>query len=286
MNPALKARATEKSRLRRLRSATGVAYPTGYFFFRGAIFWFSKLFISSRIYRDRNLPQPRGVMYRVPHYRRNGSGPIGTGQGYIIAANHGKIWDIPFIGIFKRGLVWVCKPQFCRNKLLAFVNQRMGAVPVFRPAVDGDTSRNSPEKIEYLKSISYQPSELTDVAVKALSRGVPVLMFPEGSRVGNSVVEEGKLGAARIARISDCPIVPIAIVGCSKGDPDVRTRIFRRKIILGLVGKPIYPSSYWHLSSNVELEIAMMEDWRQSINELREYGISKITRLGRHQESS
>ena len=281
MNPALKARATEMSRLKRLRSATGVAYPTGYYFFRGAIFWFSKLFISSRIYRDKNLPQPKGVVYRPPHYKRNGSGPIGTGQGYIIAANHGKIWDIPFIGIFRRGLVWVCKPQFCRNKLLAFVNQRMGAVPVFRPSIDGNANKNTPEKIQYLKSISYQPSELTEVAIRALSRGVPVLMFPEGSRVGSSVVEESKLGAARIARISDCPIVPVAIVGCSKGDPDVRTPILRRKIILGLVGKPISPSSYTQLDSDIEVELAMMEDWRLNINELRDYGRTQIIRLGR-----
>lgn len=272
----LQIRAQEKARLKRLRSATGVAYPTGYFFFRGAIYWFSQLFIKTKIYDDNKLPQPMGVKYRPPYYRRNGASQVGTGQGYIIAANHGKVWDIPFIGIFRRSLVWVCKPQFCRNKLLAAINQRMGAVPVFRPSVDGDTAKKSPEDIAYLKSISYKPSELTGVAVRALSRGVPVLMFPEGSRAGSSSVSEAKLGAARIAMLSNCPIVPVAIIGCSKGDPVVRTKFLRRRVIIGLVGEPIHPESYRKLTAESEAESAMMEDWRQSINSLRGRGAAKL----------
>jgi len=275
----LKARAQEKARLKRLRSATGVAYPTGYYFFRGAIYWFSQLFIKAEIYDDHKLPQPKGVKYRPPHYRRGGTSQIGNGQGYIIASNHGKVWDIPFIGIFRRGLVWVCKPQFCRNKLLAIVNQRMGAVPVFRPSVDGDITRNGAETVAHLQSISYKSSELTGVAVKALGRGVPVLMFPEGSRVGDQTVGEGKLGAARIARLSGCPIVPIAIAGCSKGDPNIRTGILRRRVILGFVGDPIYPKDYNHLQDSADIEKAMMEDWRKSINDLRSLGINKLATL-------
>lgn len=265
-----------QARLKRLRSATGVAYPTGYFFFRGAIYWLSQLFIKTKIYHDDRLPQPGGVKYRPPHYRRSGSSPIGTGRGYIIAANHGKVWDIPFIGIFRRGLVWVCKPQFCRNRFLAAVNQRMGAVPVFRPAFDGNSEKQHQTKIEALKRISFDSAELTEVAVKALSRGVPVLMFPEGSRVGSASVEEAKLGAARIALLSNCPIIPVAIVGCSKGDPDVKTRLLRRKVIIGLVGNPIQPDDYIQYSDERLIQKAMMEDWRRAINSLRQEGATKL----------
>lgn len=269
----------EQQRQKRLRSATGVAYPTGYMFFRGAIALLSKLFIVPVLLHNERIPQPNGYLYKPGYYSRNGTGKIGDVQAFVIAANHGQVWDIPFIGIFRRGLIWVCKPHFCMNPWLAKINQRMGAVPVFRPSIDGDTNKNSRERVKALQMASYTPRELIPVVVKALKRGVPAIMFPEGSRVGDASVESAKNGAARVAFQSGCPILPIALVGCSKGDQVKRVGLLRRRVIVGLVGEPIYPSNYMHIEDPADRETIMMMDWVGVMNSLRAEGAEYLQKF-------
>lgn len=259
----------DQQRKKRLRSATGVAYPTGYVFFRGTIALLARFFIKPIMYHNEKIPQPGGYLYKPNYYSRNGASKIGVMKGFIIAANHGQVWDIPFIGMFRRGLVWVCKPHFCLNPVLAQINQRMGAVPVFRPSIDGDTTKNSRERIKALQMASYTPQELIPVVVTALKRGVPAIMFPEGSRVGNSSVEDAKNGAARVAFQSGCPILPIALVGCSRGDQVKRVGFMRRRVIVGVVGDLIRPENYTHIKNPARRESAMMADWVEAMNALR-----------------
>ena len=262
----------EQKRKKRLKSATGVTYPTGYIFFRGTVALIARFFIKPVLYHNERIPQPGGYLYKPKYYSRKGTGKIGDVKAYVIAANHGQVWDIPFIGMFRRGLVWVCKPQFCIHPALAWMNQRMGAVPVFRPSIDGDASKNSRERIKALQMASYTPQELIPVVVTALKRGVPAIMFPEGTRVANSSVEDAKYGAAKVACLSGCPILPIALVGCSRGDRKVRVGFMRRRIIIGVVGELIYPESYIHIADERERYAEMMQDWIEAMNELREEG--------------
>lgn len=262
----------EQQRKKRLRSATGVAYPTGYIFFRGTVALISKFFIKPILYHNERIPQPGGYFYKPKYYSRNGSGKIGEVQAFVIAANHGRVWDIPFIGMFRRGLVWVCKPHFCINPFFAKINQRMGAVPVFRPSIDGDTSKNSRERVKSLQMVSYESRELIPVVVTALKRGVPAIMFPEGSRVGNSTVEDAKHGAAKVSFMSGCPILPVAMVGCSRGDQVKRVGLLRRRVIVGVVGELIRPESFMHIEDTLDREGAMMQAWIEAMNQLRAEG--------------
>lgn len=262
----------EQKRQKRLRSASGVAYPTGYVLFRGIVALIARFFIKPVLYHNERIPQPGGYLYRPKYYSRNGTGRIGDVQAFIIAVNHGQVWDIPFIGMFRRGLIWVCKPQFCIKPALGWMNQRMGAVPVFRPNIDGNTTKNSRDRVKALQMASYTPQELIPVVVSALKRGVPAIMFPEGTRVGTSSVEDAKFGAAKISFLSGCPILPIALVGCSKGDRIVRVGILRRRIVIGVVGELIYPSSYMHIEDERERQSTMMLDWIESMNQLRSEG--------------
>lgn len=264
-------------RLKRLKSATGVAYPTGYIFFRGTVALLAKFFMKPVLYHNDRIPQPGGIKYKPKYYSRNGNSMVGDPKAFIIAANHGQVWDIPFIGMFHRGLVWVCKPHFCVNPWLAKINQRMGAVPVFRPSIDGDTTKNSKERIKVLQMSSYTPQELIPVVVTALKRGVPAIMFPEGSRLGNANVEDAKLGAATVSFRSGCPILPIALVGCSKGDQVVRAGLLRRRVVVGVVGELIKPESYMHIPQERERYIAMMQDWIESMNKLRSEGAKYLS---------
>ena len=88
-------------RLKRLKSATGVAYPTGYIFFRGTVALLAKFFMKPVLYHNDRIPQPGGIRYKPKYYSRNGNSMVGDPKAFVIAANHGQVWDIPFIGMFQ-----------------------------------------------------------------------------------------------------------------------------------------------------------------------------------------
>ena len=265
--------AAEAKRRKRLKSATGVPYPTGYWAFRGMIFNLSRLFQKSILVHGERIPQPGGVNYRPKWYQRNRLSMIDF-HAFIIAANHGSMLDITFIGMFRRGLVWVCKPFFCMHPLAAIVDQRMGAVPLFRPGKDDDPEKNSPERIAQIREVCYTPAEAVEVTVAALKRGMAAIVFPEGTRRSHTDVRETKNGLARMARRSGCPILPLAIVGCAKGDPEVRTRWLRRRIVVGVAGNLIYPSDFDQLGSMKEIDAAIMAAWQEQLNPLRVEGLA------------
>ncbi len=271
----------ERHRQRRLKSANGIASRNGFILFRWLIFNFAMLFMKPELYNaERIPPYGRNTLQWYPRpYRRTDPNDGPVGEPFILTANHGSVFDIPFVGMVHRPMVWVAKPWFCANWLLAMLFQRMGAVPVFRPSVDGDLSRkgNSPERIRKYLRLSYQPAEMMQVALAALKRGFPVQMYPEGSRVGRSEVDGSRSGAARLACAAGVPIVPIGIVGCAKGDPVVRTRLLRRRVMIGIVGQEIHPGDYVEAYKDQrERERAMMNDWQEQVNQLRKQALELL----------
>jgi len=274
----LQEKRSEAKRLKRLRSATGVPYPTGYRLFRRLVIGLSAVFIKVEIQQAERLPQPGGLEYRPKWYCRNGSAKIDE-YAYVLAANHGMIWDISILGHFKRGMVWICKPAFCDNWLTAMINQRMGAVPIWRAGIDGRASKkNPPEKIARRKARAHTSEEGMAVALAALHRGIPVEMFPEGTRQGDAIVESSKKGAAWLAIKAEVPLVPFAIIGCSKGDPVVRQGLLRRRLVLGIVGEPIFPHEI-HTSNPSDQRrtaVALTKSWERQINKLRAEGLVQL----------
>ncbi|MFB2556231.1 lysophospholipid acyltransferase family protein [Herbiconiux liangxiaofengii] len=57
------------------------------------------------------------------------------------------------------------------------------------------------------------------VSKKLLNRGVPLLVFPEGTRSKTGEMAEFKAGAAALSLSCDVPLVPVAIVGASAAMP-------------------------------------------------------------------
>ncbi len=276
------------ARWKRLESATGVPYPTGYFFFRGFFDGIGRLFMKPKLYHEERLPQPRGVSgkpvrYRPWRYRRNGTGRISQ-YPFILAANHGRTFDIPLAGQMRRGMVWACKPSWCKYAPLAWVFQRMGAVPVFRTGFDDDPKRYSPAQTHHLRSISYTREEFHEVVLDALARGMLAMMFPEATRAARAKVSNSKTGIGWLAVRSGKLVVPLAIVGCAKEDPNVRVgrrlrrlhkKLMRRKVI-GIFGTPINPTDFAHLGEEDLMAKAITTTWEESIGALREEGLDLL----------
>jgi hypothetical protein len=79
--------------------------------------------------------------------------------------------------------------------------------------------------------------------------------------------------------MSGKPILPIAMAGCSKGDPIVRKGILRRKVIVGVVCSPIYPSNFEELQDDKTVNSAIMEEWQARINVGRLLAIGILEQL-------
>lgn len=265
--------AEDRVRLKRLRSATGIAHPTGYRFFRGFIALISKPFISVTVLGEENIPAPqgtvRGIKYYPRWYFRKGLAIIDD-YPFILALNHGSIWDIPGVGIFRRPFVWICKADFCTYLWVAVVCQWMGAISVFRNRQDTNPDKYTPAQIIARRKVTHTGSEALEKTVKALRRGIPAIWFPEGAREALEQVETAQSGAAVAALRAGVPLVPAALVGCGK-KPLKTTRWLRRRRIVLIIGQPLEPYAYAMLAGGEQAD-AMANDWREAVNELMERG--------------
>jgi 1-acyl-sn-glycerol-3-phosphate acyltransferase len=77
-----------------------------------------------------------------------------------------------------------------------------------------------------------------------LDAGVPVLLFPEGTRSPDGVLQPFKDGAFRLACQAGCPVIPVAISGTYRGLPKHGVMLRNRMDALVRVLEPIHPSDH------------------------------------------
>ena len=79
-----------------------------------------------------------------------------------------------------------------------------------------------------------------------LAAGSPLMIFPEGTRSPDGVLQPFKDGAFKLACEADCPVVPVAISGTYDGLPKhgimLRNRMNARVRVL----EPIHPRDHGH----------------------------------------
>lgn len=81
-----------------------------------------------------------------------------------------------------------------------------------------------------------------NMAPALLSDGVPLLLFPEGTRSSDGTIARFKAGAAALCLSADVPCVPIALVGASEAMPRDRSWPVRgRPPVEVVIGEPIHP---------------------------------------------
>jgi 1-acyl-sn-glycerol-3-phosphate acyltransferase len=80
-------------------------------------------------------------------------------------------------------------------------------------------------------------------AVKKVKDGVPIVIFPEGTRSPDGRLMPFKMGGILIAIKAGCPIVPVAIYGSHKVLPkgSIRIRPGLIKITIGLPVQTVGP---------------------------------------------
>ena len=120
--------------------------------------------------------------------------------GAVLVANHQSLGDILVLFGLYRPYKWVSKASVFK---VPFIGWNMSLNRYVR-LVRGDR-----------KSIVGMMKE----CAKWIDRGVPILMFPEGTRSPDGNVLPFKDGAFKLAMDKGCPVIPIVVTGTAKTLP-------------------------------------------------------------------
>ncbi len=145
----------------------------------------------------------------------------------VLISNHQSLGDILVLFGLYRPFKWVSKKSIFKVPFVGW-NMRLNK---YIPLVRGD--RGSIRK-------------MMNECRSWLDRGVPVLMFPEGTRSPDGNVLPFKDGAFRLAVEADCPVIPIALNGTAATLPKNGYMIRKKANCRVRVLPPIHPAEFGH----------------------------------------
>ena len=133
----------------------------------------------------------------------------------VVCSNHKSLCDPPMLAMcMPFELKFMAKEELFKNKLFGGLIGALGAFPVKRGTGD----------IGALK-----------IAIKVLSEGHRLVIFPEGARSPENCMGKGKSGAALIAVKARANILPVGVCG--------KYKLFSRIVVR--IGKPIVLEEYF-----------------------------------------
>ena len=141
---------------------------------------------------------------------------------FILACNHVSYLDPMVMGIVTgRRLNYMAKEELFRKPVLGFILTSLWTFPVKRNKADKRALRESLER---------------------LKKGLPLLLFPEGTRHGTPGEKKIEAGVGFLALKADVPVVPVFIDGSQKVLPP-GAKFFHRSKVFVRYGQPIAFSS-------------------------------------------
>lgn len=147
----------------------------------------------------------------------SGMDNIDPRQAYVYAANHQSWFDIfAILGKLPVQFRWLAKHELFRIPVLGKAMSSIGYIPI-----DRDDRRKAFESINH--------------AANRVKRGTSVVIFPEGTRSRDGVLQSFKKGGFILAIQSQQPIVPISISGSygilpKEGDWKIQPGVIRMTI--------------------------------------------------------
>lgn len=159
------------------------------------------------------------------HWTCDGPNPWDPGQerGKVFVANHASMLDPALLMAISNAHRCVLRPlykgEFGSHKFVTWFFARVGAIPINRGTADMKAIRR---------------------AVNALKRGENVLVFPEGTRIWDPHERPELFGGfAVIAQMAGSDVVPVAIDGSERINPNKSRLISRPSRVYVRYGEPI-----------------------------------------------
>ena len=137
-------------------------------------------------------------------YRIHGRGNIQPGKAYIYISNHTSYLDIPGVCLTVPTQIRpLAKKELVKFPVLGWIIRHASVL------VDRSSNESRRKSMEHLKDV--------------LRRGISVLIFPEGTQNRSSApLQPFYDGAFRIAIETQCPVLPMVILGAGKLMPPRR----------------------------------------------------------------
>lgn len=129
-------------------------------------------------------------------FRCHGREHLPQSGGAILLSTHQSMLDPVLVGLIVNGrLNYIARKTLFKNKLFAFLIRVLDAIEI-------DRERGGLAGLREM--------------LKRLQKEKMVLIFPEGTRTETGEILALKMGFAPIARRSNVPLIPIAIVGANQ----------------------------------------------------------------------
>lgn len=142
-------------------------------------------------------------------------------QPYIYAANHQSAFDIlAILGELPVQFRWLAKEELFKVPIFGQAMAAVGYIPI-----DRTDRRKAFESLER--------------AANQVKQGTSIVIFPEGTRSPDGVLQDFKKGGFILAIRSQQPMVPISITGSYRIFPKKGRFKIRPGAIIMTIGKPI-----------------------------------------------
>jgi len=151
-------------------------------------------------------------------FRIHGTPPRRPG-GVVVISNHCSQADIFLISHLPWEMKWLSKASVFRVPFIGWAMRLVGDIPVARGARDS-------ARLAMARCGEY------------LDRGMPVMIFPEGTRSKTDELLPFKDGAFRLAIEHGASILPVAVAGTRRALPKHDWRFGRARAVV-TVGEPI-----------------------------------------------
>lgn len=157
--------------------------------------------------------------------KMSGIEKLDRSKPYIFAANHQSQFDIFVLqGYFDFDFRWLAKKELFNVPIFGCAMRCAGYIPI-----DRSHGRRA------LKSL--------DEAAQRIKAGASVVIFPEGTRSMDGLLQPFKAGTMVLAIKAGVPVVPVAILGTHNVLPKKKLLTKPGKVRI-LVGDPIETSGY------------------------------------------
>ncbi len=139
----------------------------------------------------------KGSMGIFADYKVVGKENIPAGGPLIVVCNHLATVDPAVVAsALNRSPLFMAKKELFSNPVMRFLLAGYGVHPLDRTGAD-------------LAALNWAKSQLVD-------NGRAIILFPEGTRSRNQVLQSGKPGVAHLASVTDATIVPFGLDGTSR----------------------------------------------------------------------